>query len=369
MSDSPPIFRVIPWAYHVGGFVDRHPDLFVRLGNLESRLLEHQIEASPVREPVYVCGLARSGTTILLEMLSRHPDVVSHRYADYPFVFLPYLWNTFLKLSPGKSREVWERAHRDGLLVSDKSPEAFEELVWMAFFEGAHDPSVSQVLGRDTRNPDFEGFYTRHIRKLLSVRGGERYVSKGNYNLTRIAYLHRLFPDARFIVPVRSPVAHVASLVKQHRLFLRGQQEEPRAINHLGRTGHFEFGVDRRPINAGDSETVESIIELWSSGEEVRGLARYWAMVYRHVDDVLREEEDLADSVFVSRYEDLVEDPGRQLSRLFRHAELPLDEETVANLASEIRAPDYYRPDFTDSEMTAIDEETRDVARRFGYDD
>jgi hypothetical protein len=322
-----------------------------------------------VREPVYVCGLARAGTTIVLEMLSRHSDAVSHRYADYPFVFLPYLWNTFLKLSPGKSSEVWERAHRDGLLVSDRSPEAFEELVWMAFFDSAHDPRVSQVLGRDTRNPDFERFYARHIRKLLSVRGGKRYVSKGNYNLTRIAYIHRLFPDARFIVPIRSPIAHVASLMKQHKLFLRGQREEPRAITHLGRTGHFEFGEDRRPINAGDRETVESITELWSKGEEARGLARYWAMVYRHVDGLLRGDPDVASSVLVSRYEDLVEDPHGQLTRLFRHARLGMEDDTMADLAAEIRAPDYYRPDFTDSEIVAIEEETREVAALFGYDD
>ena len=60
---------------------------------------------------------------------------------------------------------------------------------------------MNDRIGED----DLEAFYRDHIRKLLWLRGGRRYLSKGNYNTTRIAYLARLFPDARFIVPVRDP--------------------------------------------------------------------------------------------------------------------------------------------------------------------
>jgi hypothetical protein len=78
-----------------------------------------------------------------------------------------------------------ERSHGDGIAVTSESPEAFEEPLWMAFFEGQHDPSASAVLDRRARCPAFERFYRDHIRKLLAVRGGRRYVAKGNYNLTR----------------------------------------------------------------------------------------------------------------------------------------------------------------------------------------
>jgi hypothetical protein len=41
--------------------------------------------------------------------------------------------------------------------------------------------------------------------KVVLLRGGARYVSKGNYNAARIAYLARLFADAKFVVPIREP--------------------------------------------------------------------------------------------------------------------------------------------------------------------
>src|SRR4029077_17446890 len=97
--------------------------------------------------------------------------------------------------------EAAQRTHRDGIFVTPESPEAMEEVLWMAFFPQIHKPEACNVLDRNTSNPSFEQFYRDHLRKLLLVRGGKRYVSKANYNVTRLEYLHRLFPDARFVIP------------------------------------------------------------------------------------------------------------------------------------------------------------------------
>ena len=59
----------------------------------------------------------------------------------------------------------------------------------MAFFPDLHDPSGSAVLDSRTSHPEFEAFYADHIRKLIQVRAGRRYLSKGNYNVTRAEYL------------------------------------------------------------------------------------------------------------------------------------------------------------------------------------
>ncbi|WP_256206685.1 sulfotransferase [Pseudomonas sp. BAY1663] len=68
----------------------------------------------------------------------------------------------------------------------------------------------------------------------------------------RLGYLQRLYPDARFVLAIRDPVWHIASLIKQQRLFVAGERAEPRALEHMRRVGHYEFGLDRRPINVGD---------------------------------------------------------------------------------------------------------------------
>jgi hypothetical protein len=361
-------FEVAPWMDRVGGLVERHPDWWIRLGSLESKLLDGALSGVRIDRPIYVTGLARSGTTILLETLARHPDVATHRYRDFPLLFTPYLWNRWLDLVPRPREQPAERSHGDGIAVTSESPEAFEEPLWMAFFEGRHDPSASAVLDRRAHCPAFERFYRDHIRKLLAVRGGRRYVAKGNYNITRIGYLARLFPDARFVIPVRDPVWHVASLMKQHRLFLEGQRDNPRAVRHLRRVGHFEFGQDRRPINPGDDAATAEIAELWRAGEEVRGWARYWSHLHRYIADLIDGDTTLRPAVTVVRYEDLCAHPRAALTELLTHCDLRAGLGYLSDAARRFRQPTYYRPRFNAAELAIIADETAETARRFGYD-
>ena len=238
-------FAVDRWTDLAGGFTSRRPRLMRRLGNLETRLLRDEIEGIEIDRPIFIAGLARSGSTILLECLAEHPDAATHRYRDYPGVMAPIAWSRLTdRLLAGREVRA-ERAHADGIEVTPESPEAIEEMIWMAFFEGLHDPSRSSVLDETTANPAFAAFYREHVRKLLWLRAGRRYVSKGNYNLTRLAYLQQLFPDARFVVPVREPLWHVASLMKQHALFCAAEERHPGgAALHAARRA---FRVRPRP--------------------------------------------------------------------------------------------------------------------------
>lgn len=361
-------FEVAPWMDRLGGLVERHTRWWIGLGSLETRLLESALEGATIDRPIYVTGLARSGTTILLETLARHPEVATHRYRDFPMLFTPYLWNRWLELVPRQPEQPAERSHGDGIAVTSESPEAFEEPLWRAFFPGLHEPAAPAVLGRDTSNPAFEDFYRAHIRKLLAVRGRTRYAAKGNYNITRIAYLAKLFPDARFIVPVRDPAWHVASLMKQHRLFLDGERDNPAARRHLRRVGHFEFGADRRAINAGDGAATAEIEALWRSGEEVRGWARYWAHLHRYLADLLDGDPELRRAIHVVRFEDLCAEPRGTLSDLLAHCGLAAGPDFIADAADRLHQPTYYRPRFSAAELSIIAAETAETARRFGYD-
>jgi hypothetical protein len=364
---QPKGFEVAPWMDRAGGFIERHVDWWIKLGSIETALLEGTLADVRIDRPIYVTGLARSGTTILLETLARHPDVATHRYRDFPFLFTPYLWNRWLDLVPRKPEKPAERSHNDGIAVTSESPEAFEESLWMAFFPGQHDPSRSGLMDRSAHHSAFERFYRDHIRKLLAVRRGCRYVAKGNYNLTRIPYLAKLFPDARFVVPVRDPVWHVASLMKQHGLFLAGQRDNPPALRHLRRVGHFEFGEDRRPINLGDNAAAADIAALWRAGEEVRGWARYWSQVHRYVLDLRDRAQDLQSAMRIVRYEDLCAAPRAALEGVLAHCGLAGDGNLLSWAAERFHPPGYYRPGFTAAELATIAEETAEVALRFGY--
>ncbi|REK19479.1 MAG: sulfotransferase [Planctomycetota bacterium] len=341
--------------------------MWVRLGGLETRALHARLDGIAVDRPIYVAGLARSGSTILLEVLAAQQDVAAHRYSDFPGIFTPFWWHEVQRRSPKPSAQPVERAHADGLLITPDSPEAMEEALWMAFFPSAHDPARSQVLDAQASHPSFERFYRDHLRKLLLVRGRSRYASKNNYNLTRLQYLQRLFPEARFVVPIRRPLNHIASLMKQHHLFRCGESAHRRALVHMRRVGHFEFGLDHRPINTGDPEATRQIVDLWRRGEEVRGWARYWAQLHNWLADRIAADASLARSTLVIRFEDLCQDPSATLARLFEHAQLDGDD-VVHDFAGRIHAPEYYRPQFTSEERAVIAEETDAVASRFGYD-
>ncbi|MDN5937593.1 MAG: sulfotransferase [Salinisphaera sp.] len=360
-------FAVPGWMHRVSGFIERHRRGMIRLGNWETRTAAQAIQAIQIKAPVYVAGLARSGTTILLEQLAGHPHVATHQYRDYPPVFTPYWWNRYLEHVPQNEEQAEERAHGDGIAVTSRSPEAFEEALWMAFFPHLHDASGSSVLGRDDSHPAFERFYDEHLRKLLAVRGRRRYVAKGNYNLGRLAYLQRLYPDARFVLAVRDPAWHIASLMKQQTLFAAGMRAHPRSVDHLRRVGHFEFGLDRRPIHTGDDEAVARIQALWRDGQEVEGWARYWAMIYADLADRLATDERLREACLVVVFERLCQEPEQQLAALFAHCQLPLPADRLQAMAARIRFPGYYQPGFTQEEMALIESITAPVAARFGY--
>jgi hypothetical protein len=360
-------FHVPRWIDAVGGFISRRKGLWVRIGNLETRLLSDELADVAVTQPVYVSGLARSGSTILLELLSEHEDAVTHRYKDYPPILTPFFWNWFLDRAPKRESAAAERTHRDGIMITPDSPEAFEEVLWMAFFPDLHDPAASSVLDERSGNAAFEAFYRDHIRKLLRVRGGRRYLSKGNYNVTRLEYLLKLFPDARFVLPVRDPAWHIASLMKQHALFCEGEQRNPLALRHMQRVGHFEFGLDRRPINAGDAAGVAEIAALWARGDEVEGWARYWSHIHGYLADRLTANPRLRSATLTVRFEELCRSPRETIRAVLDHCRLSASDAFVDRLAAKVHFPTYYAPRFSPAEMETITRWTGPTAERFGY--
>ncbi|MBX3500498.1 MAG: sulfotransferase [Alphaproteobacteria bacterium] len=347
--------------------MSRRSGLMRRIGDFETRRLAPELDGVAIRAPIFICGLARSGTTILLETLAAHPDTVTHRYRDYPGVLAPVFWDHVASRLYAGRTEARERAHGDGIAVTPDSPEAIEEMLWMAFHPRSHDPAHDNSLGRGSVAPDFAARYRDHIRKLLWLRRGSRYLSKGNYNTARLEALIDLFPDARFFVPVREPVAHIASLVRQHARFCVAEARHPAALRYMQRIGHFEFGLDRRPLNLGDGAMVAEIQRLWRQGREVEGWSLYWSGVHAFIADRLARDSALRGSVAVVRFEDLCAEPTTTLNHVLAHAGLPASDAWVSEHAARLRAPDYYSISLDAAERQTIRRLTAAVAARFGY--
>lgn len=359
-------FRVEPWVDWLGATVTRWPGIWRGLGNFEARRFAAVLAEIEIVAPIFICGLARSGSTILLESLAAHTDAATHRYRDYPGVLAPIFWERVSKNLYRRRQAPAERAHGDGIVVTPDSPEAVEEMLWLAFYPHVHDPARDNRFNGCDASPEFSEFYREHIRKILWLRDGRRYVSKGNYNLARIGGLRALFPDARFIVPVRDPVTHVASLMRQQALFSAAETRFPAALRYMQSIGHFEFGLDRRPLNLAGAARMAEISELWREGREIAGWSLYWSTVYDFVAET-RENPALGESMLIVRFEDLCRDPSASLDRIFAHARLPVTEALIETLASRIHAPAGPAVALDDRERDEIRRRTRETARNYGY--
>lgn len=300
-------------------FAATNGDLLRRLGDLETRRLGGRLADIHIDRPVFIAGLARSGTTILLEKLATLPGVGTHQYRDFPFVMTPVYWNRYVRIA-GRKQAKAERPHQDGIEITRDSPDAFEEPIWQHFFAGLHDPQRSHVLDADSADAEFEQFYREHLRKILLLRDAQRYLSKGNYNLPRIQYLASIFPDAKFIVPVRHPLRHIESLVRQQQLFVAYAEAEPNTPDYLRAVGHYEFGVQRQPINVNDSAVPT--LAAWQTGREAAGYAAQWSAIYGFIAELLGNKSELAERVRIVRFEDLCAAPAQKFSELLEFTEL-----------------------------------------------
>ena len=355
------------WTDFLSGLQARHPRSWIMIGNLESRMLADRLADVPIAKPIWVTGLARAGTTILLELLARHPDLASHRYRDFPPVLTPWCWNWFVDRAGAQEQAASERAHGDGILVTPESPEAFEEVLWMAFFPHVHEPSENAALSARTKNDGFEAFLRDHIRKILLIRGGKRYLAKANYNVTRLGYLLALFPDAKFVVPFREPAAHIVSLARQHARFSSEHERDDRLRRHMSRSGHFEFGLDRRPINRGDDRTTRRILDAWNEGREIEGWALYWNDIHGYIADLLESSEALRRATLLVDYDRFCSEPEETMRRLMAHAELdPAKGDLVGAAAETIRPVSGRALPLDEEEQAQVDRitaETRDRLR------
>ncbi|MDH5510184.1 MAG: sulfotransferase [Nitrospinota bacterium] len=358
--------ELVPWPIHMlGRMVNSAPGLFIEIGDIENSLMATRIKDVLIDRPVFIAGLARSGSTLLLEIAASHPSAATHKNRDFPLVHAPMLWNRIVDMMQSPDNAPKERPHGDGMMINGESPEAMEEPLWMAFFPHLHNPAVKNTLGRETSNRKFEEFYKNHIRKVIHIRGGARYISKGNYNVSRIGYLARLFPDARFVIPVRAPVPHIGSLLRQHRRFTKIHQAHPRSLASMRQGGHFEFGADLRPINFGGPNLCQAML---SEDRKVcvEGWATYWSQVHDHIRALLDSDEDIKSRTMVVRFEDKCQSPEKTIKDYLSFLDLE-DNSITATFAPRIIAPNYYDPGFTEEDVALIMERTAYARENFGY--
>ena len=279
------------------------------LADLEDRVYASQLAKREVDRPVFITSLPRAGTTLLLDVIASTGSFGSHIYRDLPFLLIPVLWNAISGPGRRQNGSEIERAHGDGMTIGYDSHEAFEEVLWRAYWPHKYLDDRILTWAKDDRDPhdEFNGFFRSHLRKLLLLRDAARYVSKNNANVSRISTLVATFPDGQVLVPFRNPVDHAVSMWRQHRNFMKIHAEEPFARRYMADLGHFDFGANLRPIDFdgwldGDCAETPDDFEFW---------LRYWCAAF---ENLLRSE--LPAQVAFVNYDRLCVEPVAALRRI-----------------------------------------------------
>lgn len=240
---------------------------------------------------VFVSGLARAGTTLLTRRLFDSGHFASLTYGDMPFPVAPNLWRR-LRLGGSGKLQAKERAHGDGLIVDDNSPEALDETFWRLFDGDAY--IRPDHLSRHLPNADLLLKYRGLVGAVLKHCKKDRYLCKNNNNVLRLPELAQAFTNATCIIPFRAPHAHAKSLLNQHKRFLAMHAAIPFSRSYMAWLAHYEFGADQRPFLRADKGVNLNSVSYW---------VEHWSTLYEWLLEAAPEQ-----SIFVC-YEDLCNMP------------------------------------------------------------
>ncbi|MEM8987201.1 MAG: sulfotransferase [Pseudomonadota bacterium] len=244
--------------------------------DIERAVKKPDAAAAAAGRHVFVTGLARAGTTILMRQIYAAGGFRSLTYRDMPFVLAPNLW---AGLSGGarKDMQAEERAHGDRLTVDFDSPEALEEVFWRV-------ASGERYIHADRLTPmqtdcDIENAFREYVALVLMEGPGARYLSKNNNNLLRLGGIASSFPNAHILIPFREPLQHAHSLLRQHRNFTAQQNEDPFVKSYMTWLVHHEFGADHRPF-VFDGASADAVATAREGADGLEYWLRQWVNVY-----------------------------------------------------------------------------------------
>ena len=211
------------------GLVSNHA-LFVQLLSnrlhVEDLLRRHpEIHDVCIEAPIIVCGLPRTGTTHLHNLMAADPALRSLPYWESLEPVLPDSERpTPDEPDPRKARTAtaldfinsampyFKRMHE---MTVDHVHEEIQLLAidfsTMLFETTAAMPTWGDYYLAHDQTPHYE--YLRTVLKVLQwLRGGERWVLKSPQHIEQFPALRATFPDATFVVTHRDPVSVTTSV-------------------------------------------------------------------------------------------------------------------------------------------------------------
>lgn len=255
-------------------------------------------------EHIFICGLARSGSTILLNYLAQNENYASLKYSDVPMVLSPNIFDYFKKKFKSPFKKKIDRYHKDGIQIDYDSPEAFEEVFWKFILNNSYieDNFLNNNLISDNEINEFKKFIT-----LILIKNKKYlYISKNNNNILRIKFLKKILKKSKFIIPFRNPLQQSISLLEQHRNFCELQKKVTFSKTYMNYIGHYEFGNNQKSFK---------LVSNYKNPFNKMNL-NFWLHDWYHVYSNVFVDNKSSKNVIFLNYEKFCENPSIFLTKL-----------------------------------------------------
>ncbi|MBV9198973.1 MAG: sulfotransferase [Alphaproteobacteria bacterium] len=263
----------------------------LRLAEEEKRAPE--ILAEPIRRPIFISGLPRSGTTFLHTLLAEDPANLVPRVWQ---MIHPYPVRTRGSGLDFRARRVARQLRLFGLLTPDfrrmhpinaHSPQECSEITAHVFASLRFDttyrvPGYRRWLD-ETGHLQAYRFHKRFLQHLQhQTAAGGRWVLKCPDHVFALAAIRAVYPDARLVFVHRDPLAVLLSVARLTETLRRP----------------FTRSIDKAEIGCEDSDRWLTATELMIAAAQ---------------------EQRFAEPIFHMHYLDLVSDPVGMAGALYKH--------------------------------------------------
>ena len=263
----------------------------------------------PIRKPIFLLCLPRTGSTWLQELLCAHPDVgyFTHLMHHFPDAIREAsVLARFLGLEARGERFI-----RDSVIQSLNSPS--EGLALWGWWLGL-DPACLryEALTRADLDPGAEQDMRRAMGVALAqFPGRSRFFCKNPALIPYAPVLAELFPDAAFIHLVRDPRLTANSMLK----LLARCDEQLAAVKASG------VKLNKRLTRFIPYPRLPRLVEYIErfGPNDLRVTARLW----RDAADFLDEQAPRLPRLLTVRFEDVLSDPAGTVQRILDFCELP----------------------------------------------
>ena len=325
-------------------------------------ILFPSLRRQEVRDPVFILGHARSGTTLTFRLISQDEERFSY-FLLWECYFPSLLQKKIVRASAsldsrvfggilGKLAERFDdwrygkarHMHVMGLNLPEEDDISYfysmasgfwmTKMPWM----GELDFFYVDTWPVEKRRR-LTAFYRELVRRQLCLNGGDRvHLSKNPYWTGRVEALIQAFPDARFVVNMRDPRSTIPSLLKLNQ------------------------NAWRR-LDWDDAKQRDSIDVL---------IQQSWYN-YRHPLEVLEAHPEIRSAIL--EYDDLTTNPAGAIEAVYRDLDLPMSEAFRKRLSEQSPREKKHRTHFKYSleefglESELIRSELGDLFDRFGWDD